>query len=512
MAPAEVKFVGANNAHVNNVSSKNSSAQPSHVNNDVNSINSSSVSSSANENSDSVTLIWITVKICEVILPVMIDTGATPNCIATRCVEASSILRNLPRRVYTGNQILDANGQYLRPKFVISAPVVIGSPAISVQCEFVVIDTLPFSCIMGQSTLSKFSSWSICNVNKYLTVNNYSKIPFYSKPSVADDHVKLITTNKTVIEPFKFYEINTRASGTALSAFRAVTSFHVISEGCDHVTDRLNIDVIPSLSVLHHQNCTTKLQIFNNSPQTRVIRKGVAIGSCSSNFDEVSPPTSDNAHINVISKIDVIDILCNKMPHLKKDELQSARNLLSQYRDIFSVSNDKVGCTDVTEFDIDTSIVPPVSVPLRRVPIHQHDIVKQIIEKYEQLGLVEPIDSPFRAATVLVKKKNISGSTDITDQYRLCTDYRALNETLPSSGWPAPSLNECLDAANGSNYFSSIDFNSGYHQIPCTSRAKEALAFSPGYGFKQLIWSVMPQGGQVCTRKISTYDVQHIQE
>ena len=117
-----------------------------------------------------VSLIWITVKICEVILPVMIDTGATPNCIATRCVEASSILRNLPRWVYTVNQILDANGQYLRPKFVISASVVIGSPAISVQCEFVVIDTLPFSCIMGQSTLSKFSSWSICNVNKYLIV------------------------------------------------------------------------------------------------------------------------------------------------------------------------------------------------------------------------------------------------------------------------------------------------------------------------------------------------------
>ena len=56
----------------------------------------------------------------------------------------------------------------------------------------------------------------------------------------------------------------------------------------------------------------------------------------------------------------------------------------------------------------------------------------------------------LRAATVLVKKKNISSSQDTSDQYCLCTDYRALNSDLPSSGWPAPSLDECLDAANGS--------------------------------------------------------------
>ena len=125
----------------------------------------------------------------------------------------------------------------------------------------------------------------------------------------------------------------------------------------------------------------------------------------------------------------------------------------------------------------------------------QHQfIVQELIKKYTDLNLLEPIDSPFRAATVLVKKKSLAGSTDITDSYRLCTDYRALNKEISSSDWPAPSLAECLDAACDSEYFSSIDFNSGYHQISCTSLAKEALAFSPGYGFPQLTWTVMPPG------------------
>ena len=51
-----------------------------------------------------------------------------------------------------------------------------------------------------------------------------------------------------------------------------------------------------------------------------------------------------------------------------------------------------------------------------------------------------------------------------------------------------------MDAACDSNIFSSIDFNSGYHQIPCTNRAKQALEFSPGYGYPQLTWKVMPPG------------------
>ena len=81
-----------------------------------------------------------------------------------------------------------------------------------------------------------------------------------------------------------------------------------------------------------------------------------------------------------------------------------------------------------------------------------------------------------------------------TDQYRLCVDYRFLNNPLSNSGWPTPSLSQCLDAAHGSTFISAIDFSSGYHQIPCTDRAKTAIAFSPGYGFGQWTWNLMLQG------------------
>ena len=90
----------------------------------------------------------------------------------------------------------------------------------------------------------------------------------------------------------------------------------------------------------------------------------------------------------------------------------------------------------MTKFDIDTTVLHPVSVPLRRVPLQHQSIVTDLIDKYMKLDLLEPIDSPFRASTVLVQKKNAAQSEDVSDQYRICTDYRALNKVLPSSCWP----------------------------------------------------------------------------
>ena len=186
--------------------------------------------------------------------------------------------------------------------------------------------------------------------------------------------------------------------------------------------------------------------------------------------------------------------MCSKFQHLSHAEFGTARSLLGQYRDVFSVSNDKIRRTDIIHFDLDPTDVRPVAVPLRRVPLHHRHVVTELLEHYSELGLLECLDSPFRASTVLVKKKNAAQSTNVSDQYRLCTDYHMLNKAIPSSGWHAPSLAECLDAAGDSAYFSSVDFNSGYHQIPCTDRAKQMLAFSPGYGYPQFTWTVMPPG------------------
>ena len=279
--------------------------------------------------------------------------------------------------------------------------------------------------------------------------------------------------------------------------FRPQSHVDVMVEGNVDLCNRLAIEVLPCINVLTHQNCTQSLKVHNLSPTSKSIAKGSKLASCSSDYSVCD--SEDLNLISVAAQVDPVEILCSKITDLSPKELSEARKFLRGFEDIFTVSNKEIGHTNIQTFDISQEELPPVTVPLRRVPLHHKEIVQKLIDKYEQLHLLEPIDSPFRASTVLVEKKNLANCEDVTDKYRLCTDYRALNKHLVSSGWPSPSIDECLNAVGDANMFSSIDFNMGYFQIPCTDRAKEALAFCPGYGFKQYTWSVMPQGAKTAS-------------
>ena len=105
--------------------------------------------------------------------------------------------------------------------------------------------------------------------------------------------------------------------------------------------------------------------------------------------------------------------------HLSDEEFLEVKSLLIEFKDLFSVSNTTIGRTNNSEFHINTDNIHPISTPLRRVPLHKEPIVKELLEHYEKLGIIELIDSPLRASTVLVEKKNVGNSAEITDKYRL---------------------------------------------------------------------------------------------
>ena len=199
------------------------------------------------EGTENCALIWITGNLAGQDLPMMIDTGATPNCVSLRCVSsASDILKELPRKLYDGSNIIDANGQPLQPEFTIQCNLTMGTQKFSINCEFLVLEALPISCILGQNTFSKFSSWNISNLNKIITINNESKLPYLSSPS-SIECLQLITTNKVCLNSYKSMFVEGRITGSAVSAFRPVTHVPVVIEGNNELTNNLLIKVIPAI-------------------------------------------------------------------------------------------------------------------------------------------------------------------------------------------------------------------------------------------------------------------------
>ena len=148
------------------------------------------LSETCNSISNKNSLIWVSVRLNGQVLPSMVDSGANPNCISLRCVKGSSFLRGLEKHPYSGEDIYDAKGDIIKPDFVIKCTVVLGTPQLSFETEFVVMESLPFSCIIGQKTLKLFESWEISNINRILTINKTHVVPFQDDSSLLDSQNK----------------------------------------------------------------------------------------------------------------------------------------------------------------------------------------------------------------------------------------------------------------------------------------------------------------------------------
>ena len=208
-------------------------------------------------------LLWIEAVVSGEKLSIMLDSGATHNCIALRCVLASKYLKNLKRSEYQDSLLVDANGKPLQSLFTIDCTVTIGSPSLSISCTFVVVQDLPFSCIIGESTLLSFKSWKVSNVEKILTINEKCVVPWFHQDSVGKvDHLNLITTGKTVIPAKQSVLVNTRANGPDLLPFRPITQVGALVESNETIKDRLGIEIQPSIHLFTHQDCSQQVVVY----------------------------------------------------------------------------------------------------------------------------------------------------------------------------------------------------------------------------------------------------------
>ncbi|XP_036003984.1 LOW QUALITY PROTEIN: uncharacterized protein LOC118566341 [Fundulus heteroclitus] len=99
-----------------------------------------------------------------------------------------------------------------------------------------------------------------------------------------------------------------------------------------------------------------------------------------------------------------------------------------------------------------------------------------------QDGLAQRSHSSWASPIIMVRKKD--------GTYRLCIDYRALNERTVPDAYPLPRIQDTLDTLSTARWFSTLDLTSGYWQVELTPRACKATAFCARTGLFE--WNVMP--------------------
>jgi transposase InsO family protein len=126
----------------------------------------------------------------------------------------------------------------------------------------------------------------------------------------------------------------------------------------------------------------------------------------------------------------------------------------------------KRGC--IGKHVIDTGNAQPIAIQSYRQGYHMEEIISKKVGEYLKTGIIRKSNSPWRAPVVIVPKGK---------DYRMCIDYRKLNEVTKRDAYPMPNIQEVLNALNGAEIFSKMDALSGYHQVELREEDVEKTAF-----------------------------------
>nr|GEW42491.1 DNA-directed DNA polymerase [Tanacetum cinerariifolium] len=129
----------------------------------------------------------------------------------------------------------------------------------------------------------------------------------------------------------------------------------------------------------------------------------------------------------------------------------------------------------------------------RRVNPKIHDVIKKEVIKLFDARMIYPIsDSPWVSPIHCVPKKG--GMTGVANEnneliptrlvtgWRVCIDYRKLNDATRKDHFPLPFMDQMLERLAGNEFYCFLDGFSGYLQISIDPQDQEKTTFTCPYG------------------------------
>ena len=254
----------------------------------------------------------------------------------------------------------------------------------------------------------------------------------------------------------------------------------MIQKGKRHMT--VTSPALPRTVGVVEEEKTSDPSLLTYSQMKRLARKGAAI------FLATLKPMDDARESPSIAVSSVEDPTTSVQPDQPVEpptsvssEPKWVSDMLSEFSDVFQ---DPLPVGLPPERSEGHSIPtepghPPTFRQMYRLsPLEYRELEKQVTA-FLKAGIIEPSQSPYGAPVLFVPKPNGRG-------LRLCVDYRALNSITVKNRHTLPRIDDLLDAVSGSQYFTSLDLTSGYHQILISEDDRPKTAFRTPFGHFQV--------------------------
>ena len=215
------------------------------------------------------------------------------------------------------------------------------------------------------------------------------------------------------------------------------------------------------LSMFLMSNYTNKHIKFNKGEYIECLKPAIE-DSMTDDTHTQGPPNTHSTNSVTLQKMMAEQVQLDTFhpPHHKlKPDIESKLDaLLKQYASQFAKDETSIGTTPLTQMTIDTDTSDPVSQKPYLIAMKNYQWVKDKIEKLLTAKVICSSRSSWSAPIIIVPKGDGGKQLDI--------GYSTLNKVARKFTWPMPKVEDIFSKLNGAKYFSTLDLQAGYHNIP----------------------------------------------
>ena len=166
----------------------------------------------------------------------------------------------------------------------------------------------------------------------------------------------------------------------------------------------------------------------------------------------------------------------------KQSETVSAADVTTRYADLFQ----GIGCMPGEVHLEADSKVPPVRLPLRKLPVPIKERVGSELRRLESEGIIERVTGPtsWLSALLVVNKPN--------GDIRICVDPKPLNKALQRDHFCMPTIDDVLPMLSNAKIFSTVDASNAFWHCKLDAESSDLTAFETPFG--KYKWLRMPYG------------------